>query len=91
MDQARNVPCLHAAQRKVFAKDLTALRVNKMVSKSSVLLKVSPTLEENLICVGGRQKHSNLATAEKPPPGDFSDMDLYTKQWRQVQALANQF
>ncbi|XP_059822051.1 plectin-like [Hypanus sabinus] len=26
-----------------------------------------------------------------PPPGDFSDKDLYTKQWRQVQALANQF
>lgn len=26
-----------------------------------------------------------------PPPGVFSDRDLYTKQWRQVQALANQF
>lgn len=26
-----------------------------------------------------------------PPPGDFSEKDLYTKQWRQVQALANQF
>ncbi|XP_059850275.1 uncharacterized protein LOC132407566 [Hypanus sabinus] len=26
-----------------------------------------------------------------PPPGDFSDKDLYTRQWRQVQALANQF
>ncbi|XP_059842520.1 uncharacterized protein LOC132403177 [Hypanus sabinus] len=26
-----------------------------------------------------------------PPPGDFSDKNLYTKQWRQVQALANQF
>ncbi|XP_059802718.1 uncharacterized protein LOC132379125 [Hypanus sabinus] len=26
-----------------------------------------------------------------PPPGDFSDKDLYTKQWRQVQALANWF
>ncbi|XP_072921262.1 uncharacterized protein [Hemitrygon akajei] len=26
-----------------------------------------------------------------PLPGDFSDKDLYTKQWRQVQALANQF
>ncbi|XP_059845804.1 uncharacterized protein LOC132405117 [Hypanus sabinus] len=29
--------------------------------------------------------------ATPPPPGDFSDKDLYTKQWRQVQALANQF
>ncbi|XP_060771343.1 uncharacterized protein LOC132882106 [Neoarius graeffei] len=26
-----------------------------------------------------------------PPPGNFMDKDLYTKQWRQVQALANQF
>ncbi|XP_059826991.1 plectin-like [Hypanus sabinus] len=26
-----------------------------------------------------------------PPPGDFSDKNLYTRQWRQVQALANQF
>ncbi|XP_059847806.1 uncharacterized protein LOC132406319 [Hypanus sabinus] len=25
-----------------------------------------------------------------PPPGGFSDEDLYTKQWRRVQALANQ-
>nr|XP_055045170.1 uncharacterized protein LOC129431346 [Misgurnus anguillicaudatus] len=30
-------------------------------------------------------------TGVPPPPGDFSDRDLYTKQWRQVQALANQF
>ncbi|XP_027865140.1 uncharacterized protein LOC114139406 [Xiphophorus couchianus] len=27
----------------------------------------------------------------QPPPGDFLDKDLYTKQWRQVQALSNQF
>lgn len=26
-----------------------------------------------------------------PPPGTFLDKDLYTKQWRQVQALADQF
>lgn len=26
-----------------------------------------------------------------PPPGDFTDKDLFTKQWRHVQALANQF
>lgn len=26
-----------------------------------------------------------------PPPGDFTEKDLHTKQWRQVQALANQF
>lgn len=26
-----------------------------------------------------------------PPPGEFTDKDLYSKQWRQVQALANYF
>lgn len=26
-----------------------------------------------------------------PPPGDFTDKDLLTKQWRQVEALANRF
>src|SRR4029434_7955955 len=26
-----------------------------------------------------------------PPPGDFTDRDLLTKQWRQVQALSNMF
>ncbi|XP_041926339.1 uncharacterized protein LOC121690066 isoform X1 [Alosa sapidissima] len=26
-----------------------------------------------------------------PPPGDFTDRDLLTKQWRQVQALSNLF
>lgn len=25
------------------------------------------------------------------PPGDFTDKDLLTKQWRQVQSLANRF
>ncbi|XP_061762157.1 uncharacterized protein LOC133556345 [Nerophis ophidion] len=26
-----------------------------------------------------------------PPPGEFTERDLYTKQWKQVQAFANQF
>ena len=30
-------------------------------------------------------------TGVPPPPGDFTDKDLFTKQWRQVQALANRF
>jgi len=30
-------------------------------------------------------------TGVPPPPGHFSDKDLYTKQWKQGQALANQF
>lgn len=30
-------------------------------------------------------------TSVTPPPGDFSEKELYTKHWRQVQALTNQF
>jgi len=29
--------------------------------------------------------------AVSPPPGEFGDRDLLLKQWRQVQALANEF
>lgn len=30
-------------------------------------------------------------SAAPPPPGNFSEKDMYTKQWKQVQVLANQF
>lgn len=30
-------------------------------------------------------------SAVSPPTGHFSENDMYTKQWKQVQALANQF
>lgn len=33
----------------------------------------------------------NQKVGVPPPPGDFTDKDLLTKQWRQVQALANKF
>ena len=35
--------------------------------------------------------HLTQKTGVPPPPGDFTDKDLFTKQWRQVQALANRF
>ncbi|XP_059812885.1 GRB10-interacting GYF protein 2-like [Hypanus sabinus] len=45
---------------------------------------------ENPFILSPSTLHTQKAGAP-PPPGDFSDKDLYTKQWRQVQALANQF
>ncbi len=50
------------------------------------LLPVSADPEQPFILSPSVQE-----TGVPPPPGDFSDKDLYTKQWRQVQALANQF
>ncbi len=50
------------------------------------LLPVSADPEQPFILSPSVQE-----TGVPPPPGDFSDKDLYTKQWRQVQALANQY
>ncbi|XP_037617248.1 uncharacterized protein LOC119483204 [Sebastes umbrosus] len=66
MAQARIV-ILKATQKAAFAKELAALRADKAISKSSPLQKLSPMLEDDLICVGGRLKHSHLATVEKNP------------------------
>lgn len=66
MTQAKDV-ILKAAQRSAFAKELSALRANKVVHTNSPLHKLSPTLEGNLICVGGRLKHSQLTCEEKNP------------------------
>lgn len=40
---------------------------NKPVPLSSSLCRLSPTLQNNLICLGGRLKNSNLETGEKNP------------------------
>ncbi|XP_038588673.1 uncharacterized protein LOC119913337 [Micropterus salmoides] len=66
MAQARNV-ILKATQMAAFAKELSALRANKAIPKNSPMQKLSPFLEDNLICVGGRLRHSELPAAEKNP------------------------
>lgn len=64
--QAKDV-ILRAAQRSAFVKELAALQANRSVPKSSPLGKLSPILEDGLICVGGRLKHSQVTPAEKNP------------------------
>ncbi|KAM7373874.1 hypothetical protein PAMP_006564 [Pampus punctatissimus] len=66
MAQAKDV-VLKAAQWSAFAKELSALQANKVMPTNSPLHKLSPTLEGNLICVGGRLKHSQLTCEEKNP------------------------
>ncbi|XP_070402814.1 uncharacterized protein [Nothobranchius furzeri] len=69
VDEIAQAKCviLQAAQRPAFAKERSALQVNKAVPTNSPLHKLSPTLESNLICVGGRLKHSQLTCEEKNP------------------------
>lgn len=66
MAQAKNI-ILKATQKSAFGKELLALQANKVVPKNSLLLKLSPTLEDDLICVGGWLKQSHLEPAEKNP------------------------
>ncbi|KAI2644797.1 Paraneoplastic antigen-like protein 5 [Labeo rohita] len=66
IDQARNV-VLKATQKDAFAKELSALQANQTVSKTSCLRKLSPIMEDNFICVGGRLKYSEVTTPEKNP------------------------
>ncbi|KAJ8353169.1 hypothetical protein SKAU_G00207360 [Synaphobranchus kaupii] len=64
--QATNI-ILKAAQNAAFPQELTALRENKPTPKNSPLQELSPTLEDDLIRVGGRLKHAQLPAAEKNP------------------------
>lgn len=57
MAQAKDV-------RAAFAKELSA---NKVVPKESPLQMLSPTLENDVICAGGRLKHSHLKPAQTKP------------------------
>eukprot|EP00064_Thunnus_orientalis_P010394 superscaffoldBa00001412_g10420 len=62
LSQAKDV-IIRAAQREASPKDFML----GTVAKDSTLLKLSPSLENNLISVGGRLKHAYLDTGEKNP------------------------
>ncbi|XP_035988362.1 uncharacterized protein LOC118560918 [Fundulus heteroclitus] len=64
--QAKNV-ILKETQKAHFQKELSALNSGKSVSKQSPLQKLSPVLQNGLITVGGRLKHSEIENFEKSP------------------------
>ncbi|KAM9741924.1 uncharacterized protein ACNS7B_012839 isoform 1-T4 [Menidia menidia] len=66
MAQAKNV-ILKETQKAHFQKELSALNTGKPVSKQSPLQKLSPVLQNGLITVGGRLKHSEIENFEKSP------------------------
>lgn len=66
LSQAEKV-IISAVQKRAFPKDFEALTSNKPVPLSSSLRCLSPTLQNNLICLGGRLKNANLEIGEKNP------------------------
>ncbi|XP_032413047.1 uncharacterized protein LOC116716235 [Xiphophorus hellerii] len=64
--QAKTV-ILKETQKAHFEKELSALNAGKPISKQSPLQKLSPILQDGLISVGGRLKHSEIENLEKSP------------------------
>lgn len=54
-------------QAENFSKELSALRKNKVVDKTSRLLSLNPFIDNGLIRVGGRINKSNLSESRKYP------------------------
>ena len=54
-------------QRSVFCDELLQLRSQGKVQRSSPLISLRPVLRDDLLCVGGRLKHSPLQPSAKWP------------------------
>lgn len=66
LSQAREViPA--AVQKKAFPKEFETLIMNNPVPINSRLCHLSPILQNNLMCVGGRLRNANIHTREKTP------------------------
>lgn len=66
LSQAETV-IIAAVQRRAFPKEFESLVSNKPVPTNSRLCSLSPIMENNLICVGGRLKKANLDSSETNP------------------------
>lgn len=85
MDQAKRV-ILQQVQQVTFAKELSALNIGKSIAKQSPLQKLSPVLDNGIISVGGRLKHSELENSEKNPiilPKDSHVSVLLTRHYHE--------
>nr|XP_054607369.1 uncharacterized protein LOC129167170 [Nothobranchius furzeri] len=97
LSQARFI-ITQATQEEFLSSEISDLSLTHTVSKKSTLYKLNPILKEGLICIGGRLKHADLSAAETNPiilPKN-SHISLllvrqYHQQWKQVQALADEF
>lgn len=85
MSQAKHV-ILKQTQEAGFEKELLALKAGKLIAKQSPLLKFSPVLDNGIISVGGRLKHSEIKNFEKNPivlPKDSHVSLLFTRHYHE--------
>lgn len=69
IDELRNseqILC-QMAQREMFSEELHDLSTHKEVKSSSKILSLTPFIEDNLIRVGGRLKHSSYSYNKRHP------------------------
>lgn len=85
MTKAKHI-ILQKAQQAAFEKELSALKAGKPIPKQSPLLTLSPVLQNDLISIGGRLKHSELENFEKSPivlPKDSHVSLLLTRHYHE--------
>ena len=85
LTKARHI-ILQKAQQAAFEKELSALKAGKPIPKQSPLLSLSPVLQNDLILIGGRLKHSELENFEKSPivlPKDSHVSLLLTRHYHE--------
>ncbi|XP_046388265.1 uncharacterized protein LOC124157511 [Ischnura elegans] len=58
---------VYIAQRQSFSKEISILEKNEIIPKNSVLIRLTPFIDQKLLKVGGRLKHSLLSEDEKHP------------------------
>ncbi|XP_046396398.1 uncharacterized protein LOC124163497 isoform X1 [Ischnura elegans] len=58
---------VYIAQRQSFSKEISILEKNEIIPKTSVLIRLTPFIDQKLLKVGGRLKHSLLSEDEKHP------------------------
>lgn len=75
---------LQKAQQTAFEKELSTLKAGKPISKQSSLLRLSPVLQNDLISIGGRLKHSeNLEKSPIVLPKDSHVSLLLTRHYHE--------
>ena len=83
MSSAENMILKHV-QKEQYAKELSSIRRNESVSKSSPIAKLCPVIRDGLIVVGGRLKHASVSQGVRTPiisPRDNKVSDMVIREY----------
>ena len=83
MSSAENLILRHV-QKEQYAKELSSIRRNESVSKSSPIAKLCPVIRDGLIVVGGRLKHAAVSQGVRTPiilPRDHQVSDMIIREY----------